>query len=103
LNQQLADEGTGDHTFFQVLDAPVLPAASARSKVLFTTGGAGVAIGLLVCIVYVLIIVRRDRAFYSPLDVQTATSYPILMQVPQIANASKVLVISGVPKSGLSL
>jgi uncharacterized protein involved in exopolysaccharide biosynthesis len=97
LNQQIAAaQSTG---LFKTLDAPKVPAtATSRSTLLLTTGGAGAAIGLVVCIVYILILVRRDRAFYSILDVQKATSYPILMQVPELPKASKELIISGPPR-----
>ncbi len=97
LNQQIAAaQSTG---LFKTLDAPAVPAtAGSRLLILLTAGGVGAAIGLVVCIVYILILVRRDRAFYSILDVQKATSYPILMQVPELPKASKGLVASGPAK-----
>jgi len=100
LNQEIADEGTGGNTFAKVLDAPEqLAPRVSRSKDILTGGGIGVAVGLLVCIIYLLIIVRRDRALYSVADVQRAVSFPILMQVPQLHKGSKELVMSGIGKS----
>jgi uncharacterized protein involved in exopolysaccharide biosynthesis len=93
LNQQIA---AGQSTsLFKTLDPPVPPRKGSRSKILPVTIGIGAGVGLVVCILYILIIVRRDRAFYSVLDVQKATSYPILMQVPQLPNAAKELAVFG--------
>jgi hypothetical protein len=97
-NQKIVDEGVPGNAFFRTVDPPVLPDATSRSKVLFTTGGIGTAVGLVACVLYMLIVIRRDRAFYSALDVQKATSYPILMQVPQLSKAAKGLVTSGSTK-----
>jgi uncharacterized protein involved in exopolysaccharide biosynthesis len=93
LNQQIAAaQSTG---LFKTLDPPEGPPAVSRSKLLLTTGGVGAAVGLIICIVYILILVRRDRAFYTVLDVQKVTSYPILMQVPQLPREIKEFVVSG--------
>jgi uncharacterized protein involved in exopolysaccharide biosynthesis len=88
-DQKGVDQSKGSNAFFRVVDPPVTPDASSRSKTLSTTGGIGAAVGLVACILYILIIVRRDRAMYSPLDVQKVTSYPILMQVPQLRKGKK--------------
>jgi hypothetical protein len=94
-DQKIVDQGAiASNAFFRTVDPPVLPDAVSRSKVLLTTGGIGFAVGLVACVLYMLIIVRRDRAFYSALDVQKVTSYPILMQVPQFSKAAKDLVTS---------
>ena len=74
LNQEIADQSTGGNSLFKTLDSPVIPDPSSRSKVVSTTGGIGAAVGLVACVLYLLIIVRRDRALYSALDVQKATS-----------------------------
>jgi uncharacterized protein involved in exopolysaccharide biosynthesis len=93
LNQQIAAaQSTG---LFKTLDPPSVPPAVSRLTNLLTGGGIGVAVGLVSCIVYILILVRRDRAFYTVLDVQKVTSYPILMQVPQLSRETKEFVISG--------
>lgn len=97
LQQDVASQSAGGGAFFKVLDPPVQPdTALSRSKNLTTTGGIGVAVGLIICILYILIIVRRDRALYTPLDVEKATSYPIIMQLPQLSEKTKNLVIPGV-------
>ena len=93
LNQEIATQSTGGDTFFKILDPAVQPdVATSRSKILLTAAGAGAAIGLLVCILYTLILVRRDRSLYTALDVQKMTSFPVLMQVPQLPQTSVALV-----------
>ena len=95
-DQKMAAQG-GSNAFFKTLDPPVLPDPASRSKTLLTTAGIGAGAGLVVCILYILILVRRDRAFYSASDVQKATSYPVLMQIPQLGTA-KALSAAGVTK-----
>lgn len=99
LQQDIATQNAGGGAFFKTLDPPVQPdTAVSRSKTLLTTGGIGAAIALVVCILYILIVVRRDRGLYTALDVKRATSYPILMQTPHLTPKAKELVISGVGK-----
>lgn len=93
LNQEIATQSAGEDTFFKTLDVPLQPdVAVSRSKVLLTAGGVGVALGLAACILYILILVRRDRAFYTSLDVQKVTSSPVLMQIPQLSAATKAMI-----------
>jgi hypothetical protein len=99
LKQDIATQNTGGGAFFKTLDAPVQPdQALSRSKNLLTTGGIGLAVGLIACLLYILITVRRDHALYTILDLEKVASYPILMQVPQISKARKELAISGKAK-----
>ncbi len=99
LNQEIATQSTGNGAFFETLDPPQQAAfAQSRSKLFITAGGVGAAIGLLVCVIYMLMIIRRDRSLYTTLDVQRATSYPVLMQVPQLSKATKSLVTSGISR-----
>ncbi len=93
LTQQIA--ASQSTSLFKTLDPPVASASGSRSKTLLTTAGSGAGVGLVVCILYILIIVRRDRAFYSVLDVQRAISYPILMQIPELPQAAKEVIVSG--------
>jgi capsular polysaccharide biosynthesis protein len=100
LNQDIATQSAGNGVFFKILDAPLVPdSALSRSKNLITTGGIGSAVGLIVCILYIIIIVRRDRALYTVLDVEKATAFPILIQVPQLPKAARELVVSGATPS----
>ena len=90
LNQQITLEGTGNDALFQVVDAPIVPDVSvSRMKSLLTIGGVGAGVGLAACVLYLLVLVRRDTALYTVSDVQEITSYPVLLQVPQLPDAVK--------------
>jgi hypothetical protein len=90
LNQEITVESAGSNTLFRTLDAPLTAdRAASRTKLFLTDGGIGLAVGLVACIIYVLIVVRRDNSLYTVLDVEKAAPYPILMQVPQLSQATK--------------
>jgi hypothetical protein len=94
LNQEIATQSTGTDTFFKTLDNPLQPdLAVSRSKTLMVVGGIGAGIALLVCIVYILVLVRRDRALYTASDLQKVTGYPVIMQLPHISLATMHAVI----------
>ncbi len=96
INQEIATQSTGNDTFFKTLDDPLQPdLAISRSKTLMVAGGVGAGIALLVCIVYILMLVRRDRALYTVRDLQKATGYPVIMQLPQLSLATMHAVIPG--------
>lgn len=90
LSQQIALQSGNQDTFFKVIDAPIAPdVAVSRTKTFSTYGGAGAAIGLVACLSYILVLVRRDRALYTVRDLQKVSAYPVLMQVPQLPAATK--------------
>ena len=90
LSQQITLQSNGEDTFFQVVDSPIVPAvAVSRTKTFITAGGAGVGIGLTACVLYILVLVRRDRALYTTRDLQKALIYPVLMQLPQLPAVMK--------------
>ncbi len=89
IDQQIATQSVGGSSFFKTLDAPLpADAAASRTKNYEEFGGAGAAIGLLACIIYIVVLVRPDRALYSPRDLQKITDYPVLMQIPQLSVAT---------------
>jgi hypothetical protein len=89
INQEIATQSAGSDTFFQILDAPFQPDVSvSRSKTFLVAGGAGAAIGLLACVLYILILVRHDRALYTSLELQKITGRRILTQIPQLSLAT---------------
>jgi len=90
ISQQITLQSRGEDTFFRVLDSPIAPdVAVSRTKTFLTIGGAGVGVGLAACVLYILVLVRRDRALYTIRDLQKVSMYPILMQVPQLSPALK--------------
>jgi LPS O-antigen subunit length determinant protein (WzzB/FepE family) len=91
LNREAATAQSTD--FFKILDSPVTPEVPLHAKSLLAAGGAGAAIGLVVCIIYILILVRRDRALYTTLDAKKVTSYTILMQIPHLPKATSAFPI----------
>jgi hypothetical protein len=99
LKQSIAMQSAGGGAFFKTLDPPLEPDVPlSRSKSLTSGAGIGAAIGLVACFVYILVIIRRDRALYTIADVKKVTSYPVLMQLPQLPDKAKQLVISGSTK-----
>lgn len=96
LQQDIASQSAGGGAFFKTLDPPTVPdIALSRSKALTNAAGIGAAIGVVACFLYILILVRRDRALYTMADVKKVTSYPILMQLPQLPDTSRESVLSG--------
>jgi hypothetical protein len=94
ISQEIATQNTGTDSFFQTLDQPLQPdVAVSRSKNLLVAGGVGAAIGLFACVLYILMLVRRDRALYTALDLQRITGHPVLMQLPQLSRATIQVVI----------
>jgi uncharacterized protein involved in exopolysaccharide biosynthesis len=90
LSQQIALQSSGEDTFFRVIDSPVVPDVSvSRTKTFITAGGSGIGIGLVACVLYVLVLVRRDKALYTSGDLQKVSAYPVLMQIPQLSRAMK--------------
>ncbi len=94
IQQEIATDSAGSATFFQVLDAPFQPDVSvSRTKTFLVAGGAGAAIALLACVLYVLILVRHDRALYTSLELQKITGRSILTQIPQLSLATMQVVL----------
>ncbi len=91
LNQEISLQGSGSDSLFKVLDAPILPKATSRSKTFLIFGGAGLGIALVVCAVYITVLVRRSRAIYTASDLASVTHYPVVMQLPHVAKSSVVL------------
>jgi capsular polysaccharide biosynthesis protein len=86
INQQLASLET---SLYKTVDAPTLPTKpEARTKSLLLGGGVGLAIGLLGCIGYLLILVRLDQSIYSTADLPAITDYPVLIQIPRLPRRS---------------
>lgn len=89
VQQELGLQSGGPNALFQVLDQPNVPAtAVSRTKTLLVTTGAGLGLGLLAIIIYIAILVRRDRALYTPGEVQRATEMRVLMQLPALPTST---------------
>jgi hypothetical protein len=85
IQQSISTQGTQAGTLFQVIDAPQVPYQPAsRTKDYLVGGGIGLVVALLACIMYLVIVVRRDRGVYSAADLQDLVAFPIIMQVPNL-------------------
>jgi hypothetical protein len=85
IQQAINTQGTQSGTLFQVIDAPQVPYLPvSRTKNYLIGGGAGLVVALLTCIIYLVIVVRRDHGVYSADDLQNVVVFPIIMQVPNL-------------------
>jgi len=93
IQQAINTQGTQSGTLFQVVDAPQLPYQPvSRTKNYLIGGGTGLVVALLACVIYLVIVVRRDRGVYWAEDLQELVAYPIIMQVPNLtSNAISLL------------
>jgi capsular polysaccharide biosynthesis protein len=76
-------------SLYQIQDQPQVPQqALSRTTKFLIGGGIGLGIALLTDIVYLIILVRRDRSIYSIADLQNIVNLPVLMQLPTLAPTS---------------
>lgn len=94
IQQSISATGGSATTLFQVIDAPqILPVS--RSKSYLVGGGIGLGMALFADVVFLIILVRRDRAIYSANDLQDIVTIPVLMQLPRLKTASVTLLATG--------
>lgn len=87
IQQSISTQGTQVETLFQVIDTPQYLPVSRTKNYLFG-GGIGLAVALLASIMYLVIMVRRDRGIYSPDDLQGLVAFPVIMQLPNLEAAT---------------
>lgn len=90
VNQQIQEANSGN--LFQVLDAPIVGLPVSRLTSFLIAGGGALGLAILASVLYILILVRRDEAVYSALDLQQVVTLPVVMQLPHLAPAVKELV-----------
>ena len=89
IQQAINTQGTQTATLYQVVDPPLLPYIPvSRKKEYLIGGGIGLTIALLGCVIYLVIVVRRDRGVYSAYDLQNLVAFPIIMQLPHMTTAA---------------
>lgn len=94
IQQQISAQGTGTNNLFTQVDAPhTLTQPVSRSKTYIIVGVVALLVGLLACVIYLLIALRRDRSIYSPLELQRITSLPVLMQLPRLTTPAVSLMV----------
>lgn len=85
LTQQISATGTNLASFFKELDPPLLPAQpQSRTKQFLVAGGVGLGVAILACLIFLLILVRRDRAIYIHRDLERLADLPVVMEIPQL-------------------
>jgi uncharacterized protein involved in exopolysaccharide biosynthesis len=85
IKQQLASLSLGSAGEYIVIDAPTVPNRPvSRTKMFLLGGSIGLIAGLLATVIYFLILYRMDQLLYSLADVRLSTSYPVLVQIPQL-------------------
>ncbi len=95
IQQSIGTVGSNPNSLFKVVDIPqVSNRPVSRSKDYLVAGGGGLAIGLLACMIYLIILVRRDRGIYSDSDLQRAVAIPAIMQLPILTKETISLLIT---------
>jgi len=86
VNQAISVQGTSADSLFQVIDEPVVPdRAVTRTKLYLIAGGIGLGVAIFAYALYIVILVRRNRAIYTPLDLEKVISAPVVMQLPHLS------------------
>ncbi len=94
IQQAISSTGGSSSTLYQTIDSPqVLPVS--RTKNYLVGGGIGLGVALLADIIFLVVLVRRDRAIYSTSDLQDIVVVPVLMQLPRLTAASVSLLTTG--------
>jgi hypothetical protein len=88
--QAAIDQLNTSATLFQVSDPPQVPYRPvSRTKTLAIGGGGGLAMGLLMAMLALALIYRRDRAVYGPDDLVAAGVSPmVIAQIPRVAHSA---------------
>ena len=104
LTQNIATMGTGSSQLYLVVDAPsVGDRPISRVKTVAVDAGLGLAVALLICTIYLVLLLRQDRAIYSPSDLRRSTSLPVVLELPYLNGASRMRALnaSGASTNGV--
>jgi uncharacterized protein involved in exopolysaccharide biosynthesis len=86
LKQDIATHRIIAASLYKVLDAPDVPSQPvSRKKTLLLGAGAGLAIALIASVLFIALMVRRDRRVYTSSDLHKVTTYPIVMELPRLS------------------
>lgn len=85
INQQLATVGNGSGGLYSVIDAPAVgDKPVSRLKTLLLGGGIGLAVALLGCTIYLVMLLRQDHTAQASTDLRRVTTYPVLLEIPYL-------------------
>jgi len=94
IKQEITAQGVTPESFFTVVDNPVATSLpESRSRDFIIAGGIGLFVAIIACALYIVILVRRDRAIYTARDLQNVTTYPVIMLVPRLTSRTVPLLI----------
>jgi hypothetical protein len=94
INQEISTQGKSAEGFFHVLDAPmVADQPVSRLKYYEVGGGIGLGVALVGWLLYLLISMRRNRAVYTPLDIQKVAPVEVVMQLPRLSTETIPLLL----------
>lgn len=94
LQSEIAIQAGGADALYKVIDAPQVPERPvSRMKTFLMAGGGGLALALIACAIYLALLVRRDRALYTPLDIKRVAALPVLAQMPAVARGAVPVII----------
>lgn len=97
INNTIQTIGVGSNTLFKVVDQPAAGVNPiSRSKTLIEGVAIGAVVGLLACIIFIVIMMRRDRSIYSVADLQKITEAPVLLQIPHMPSRILAQTVDGV-------
>jgi hypothetical protein len=105
VQQEVSTQGTSADSLFKIVDqAQVLSSPVSRSKSFIYAGGISFAVALLACLIYLIVLLRRNRGIYTPPDLQKVTVLPVLMQLPHVVPESvSYLTDTGLSSTSLSI
>ncbi len=96
INRQIASVGSGSTGLYSIVDAPVVgDRPVSRSKTLLLGGGIGLALALLACSLFLVLLLRQDRSAHAPSDIQRITDLPVLLELPFVPATVTVNAING--------
>lgn len=95
LQQSLRLLSNGENTLYSIIDQPQLASRPlSRLKDYLIGGGGGVGVALLASVLFLVILVRRDRTIYSAYDLgEESIDVPVVMQIPHLKPALVSLVV----------
>lgn len=97
INNTIQTIGVGSNTLFKVVDQPAAGVNPiSRSKTLIEGVAIGAVVGLFACIIFIVIMMRRDRSIYSVADLQKITEAPVLLQIPHMPSRILAQTVDGV-------
>jgi uncharacterized protein involved in exopolysaccharide biosynthesis len=95
VNQQLATIGSGSSQLYSIIDAPsVNDRPISRVKTVSLGAGIGLAVALLACTIYLVMLLRQDRAIYGPADLRRSTPLPVLLELPYLPSARQTYAVN---------